>query len=117
MPGQPNIIRFLEYIAFILDSAYNEFILNQKYFPMQSVIRTSGQLGPVIRQLRKAKGWSQMELGRQVGLSQERISAIETHPERVTFDQLLTILMVLDAEIAISARGTPSTKHPTKGTW
>ena len=36
-----------------------------------------------------------------MGLSQERISAIENHPERVTLDQLLTLMMTLDAEILI----------------
>lgn len=71
---------------------------------MTSNVRTSGQMGPVLKQLRKAKGWSQLELGKRIGLSQERISAIETHPERVTLDQLLTLMMTLDAEILIGPR-------------
>jgi len=80
---------------------------------LSTSIRTSGQLGPTMRRLRKAKGLSQAELGRQIGLSQERISVIESHPERVTLDQLLTILMKLDAEFVVNAPGaganTPST--------
>ena len=56
-------------------------------------VRAAGQLGPVLKSLRQARGWSQTELGRQVGLSQERISSIERHPERVTLGQLLTLLM------------------------
>lgn len=84
---------------------------------MEPTIRTSGQLGPVIRQLRKDKGWSQEQLGQQIGLSQERISAIENHPERVTFDQLLTILMALDAEIAIAPRNAPKNRQTRKGSW
>ncbi len=84
---------------------------------MDFIIRTSGQLGPVIRQFRKQKGWSQMELGRRIGLSQERISTIENHPERVTFDQLLTILMAVDAEIAISPRNTSQDASSVKGPW
>ena len=71
---------------------------------MTSNVRTSGQMGPVLKQLRKAKGWSQLELGKRIGLSQERISAIENHPERVTLDQLLTLMMTLDAEILIGPR-------------
>ena len=47
---------------------------------MTTPIRTTGQLGPVLRSLRKARGWSQAELGRRVGLSQERISAIVNRP-------------------------------------
>lgn len=71
---------------------------------MLDTIRTSGQLGPILKQLRKAKGWSQLELGKKIGLSQERISVIENHPERVSIDQLLTILMTLDAELQVEQR-------------
>lgn len=69
-----------------------------------ALVRTTGQLGPYLQRLRKAHGWSQTQLGRRVGLSQERISSIERFPERVTFDQLLTILMALDAEFVVRRR-------------
>jgi HTH-type transcriptional regulator / antitoxin HipB len=71
---------------------------------MPSAIRTSGQLGPALRSLRQRRGWSQTELGRRVGLSQERISSIERQPERITVGQLLTVLMALDGELFIDAR-------------
>lgn len=77
---------------------------------MTTPIRTTGQLGPVLRNLRKARGWSQAELGRRVGLSQERISAIENRPEKVNLDTLLTLAMALDAEWSIGAR--PTTANP-----
>ncbi|BAP88052.1 transcriptional regulator, XRE family [Burkholderiales bacterium GJ-E10] len=82
-------------------------------------IRTSGQLGPILRQMRKAKGLSQAELGSLLGLSQERISAIESHPERVTLDQLLTVLMKLDAEIIVGSRsaGLPGKPFGPKAPW
>jgi HTH-type transcriptional regulator/antitoxin HipB len=67
-------------------------------------VRAAGQLGPLLRALRQARGWSQTELGRQVGLSQERISAIERHPERITVGQLLTLLMALQAQLRVEAR-------------
>lgn len=67
-------------------------------------IRTPEQLRSVLRQLRNAQGLNQTELGQKVGLSQERISAIENHPERVTTDQLLTLLMALDNELVITPR-------------
>jgi HTH-type transcriptional regulator/antitoxin HipB len=71
---------------------------------MPTSIRTSGQLGPALRALRQARGWSQTELGGRVGLSQERISSIEREPERVTVGQLLTVLMALDAELLVDER-------------
>lgn len=69
---------------------------------METPIRTTGQLGPALKQLRRQKKWSQAELGRRIGLSQERISAIESAPEKVTFDTLLTVLMALEAEFIVS---------------
>jgi HTH-type transcriptional regulator / antitoxin HipB len=75
---------------------------------MADILRTTGQLGPILKRLRKAKAWSQFELGAKIGLSQERISMIENHPERVAMDQLLTILMALDAELQVTPRSTPS---------
>lgn len=77
---------------------------------MADSIRTTGQLGPILKRLRKAKGWSQFELGKKIGLSQERISVIENHPERVSIDQLLTILMALDAELQVEHRIALSAK-------
>jgi len=69
-----------------------------------SPIRTSGQLKAILRTLRQTQGLNQAELGKKVGLSQERISAIENHPERVTVDQLLTLVMALGAELSIQPR-------------
>lgn len=68
---------------------------------METPIRTTGELGPLIKRLRKAKNWSQTELGHRVGLSQERISTMENHPETVTLDKLLTLMMALDAHFNV----------------
>jgi HTH-type transcriptional regulator / antitoxin HipB len=84
-----------------------------------NIARTTGQFGPILKRLRKAKGWSQLELGKKIGLSQERISVIENHPERVSIDQILTVLMALDAELQVNPRNpkpsTVKTKVPSKG--
>jgi len=79
---------------------------------MPSAIRTSGQLGPALRSLRQRRGWSQTELGRRVGLSQERISSIERQPERITVSQLLTVLMALDGELLVDARPASAPLEP-----
>lgn len=79
-----------------------------------AIVRTPSQLGPILRGLRKERGLTQAALGSRMGLSQERISVIENHPERVTFDQLLTLLMVLDAEIEVRPR---EEAPPTEGVW
>ena len=74
---------------------------------MKTSITTSGQLGPLLKQLRADKGLSQAALGAKIGLSQERISRIESRPESVTVDQLLTVLMALDAAFAVEPRISP----------
>jgi HTH-type transcriptional regulator/antitoxin HipB len=67
-------------------------------------VKTPEQLRVALRQLRQAQGLNQSEFGRRIGLSQERISAIESHPEKITTDQLLTILMALGMELVIKPR-------------
>lgn len=83
---------------------------------MSTAVRTSGQLGPILKQLRKEKGWSQQMLGQKVGLSQERISVIENQPEKVSLDSLLTVLMTLDVEMQIAPRDAGGGTLP-KGSW
>lgn len=75
--------------------------------PIKFVVSTSGQLGPVLKHLRKRLGLTQTALGKKIGLSQERISAIENHPERVTFDMLITVMMALEAHFTVELRGQP----------
>lgn len=87
---------------------------------METPIRTTGDLGPLIKRLRKAKNWSQTELGQRVGLSQERISAMENHPETVTMDKLLTLMMALDAHfnvVQLDPQPSTTTDSARKAGW
>jgi len=77
-------------------------------------VKTPAQLKAALRSLRREQGLNQSEFGRKVGLSQERISAIENHPERVTIDQLLTLLMAAGMELVIKRRSI-DTNSP--GSW
>lgn len=77
-------------------------------------VRTPIQLKAALRSLRRAQGLNQSEFGRKIGLSQERISAIENRPERVATDQLLTLLMALGMELVIKPR---SLEANPPGSW
>ncbi len=77
-------------------------------------IRTPDKLRVALRRLRHAKGLSQSQFGSRIGLSQERISAIEAHPEKITTDQLLTLIMAMGMELVIKPRTTES---PAQDTW
>jgi HTH-type transcriptional regulator/antitoxin HipB len=82
---------------------------------MEYHIKTPEQLRVALRQLRHAHGLNQSQFGRRVGLSQERISAIEAHPEKITTDQLLTILMAMGMELVIKSRRSESSS--SQGSW
>ncbi len=81
---------------------------------MDYPIQTPAQIKAALHSLRRAQGLSQSEFGRKVGLSRERISVIENHPERVTTDQLLTLVMALGAELVIKPR---SLETKSRGIW
>lgn len=86
---------------------------------MKTNITTSGQLGPFLKSMRAKRGFSQAELGAKIGLSQERISRIESHPETVTLDQILTVLMALEAVLTVEAKtsGAAKTNNSPTSEW
>jgi HTH-type transcriptional regulator/antitoxin HipB len=89
---------------------------------MGTPIRTTGTLGPLIKQMRRTQNLSQTDLGRLIGLSQERISAIESAPEKVTLDQLLTVMMALGAHFSVcesdsSEKAAPASGASNPGDW
>ena len=86
---------------------------------MKTAVKTTGQLGPLLRRLRLNKGMSQAALGAKIGLSQERISRIESRPESIAVDQLLTLMMALEATLSIEEDVHASASHllNDKETW
>ena len=53
---------------------------------------------------RKALRLSQAEVAARRGISQNRLSELETRPERLTFDRLLALAGVLGLELALGER-------------
>lgn len=53
---------------------------------------------------RQKRGWSQVELGRRVGLPQVHISGIETGKVVPRFDTLLDLVRVLDYDLLLIPR-------------
>lgn len=64
-------------------------------------IRTVEQLASVLQSMRESHKLTQTQLGEAMGLSQARISRLLSNPTNVTVDQLLTLLMLFDAELVI----------------
>jgi transcriptional regulator with XRE-family HTH domain len=66
------------------------------------------RVGRILRALRIRRGWTQRELGRRAGLSQQAISLIERgHSSRLSGDALRRVFAALDArwEPTVSWRG------------
>ncbi|MCZ7620160.1 MAG: helix-turn-helix domain-containing protein [Myxococcota bacterium] len=57
-----------------------------------------------LHQARLSRGWSQLELGRRVGLPQMHVSAIETGRTVPRFDTLLELVRVLDRDLVLVPR-------------
>lgn len=65
-------------------------------------LQTPAQLTNHLRSFRKARGLTQAQLGRLVGLDQTRIARIEGHPDRVSVGTLLKILTALRVRIQLA---------------
>ncbi|MEP7244297.1 MAG: helix-turn-helix domain-containing protein [Gammaproteobacteria bacterium] len=69
-----------------------------------TAITTPTQIGGIIAARRKALQLSQQGLAVQVGISQNRLSELEAHPEKLTLDRALALLNVLGLELAVRQR-------------
>lgn len=70
-------------------------------------IKHANQVGATLQARRKALKLSQAQLAEKVGLSQNRISELESAPHTLTVDQLLALINVLGLELRI---GEPAGK-------
>lgn len=77
-------------------------------------VRFPDQLRQHLRALRKRHGLTQAQLGALVGVSQARIAEIEAKPGLVNFEQLMKLLSVLGASLAlqIDAAAPAATRAP-----
>jgi HTH-type transcriptional regulator/antitoxin HipB len=74
-------------------------------------IRTPAQIGTAFRSRRKHLKLSQATVASQLGVSQSRLSQLESNPEVLTVAQMLTLMSILGLQLNVDkSRGTPSTK-------
>jgi HTH-type transcriptional regulator / antitoxin HipB len=75
---------------------------------MTDLARNPRQLGNIIRNARRHRGWNQTQLGDKAGLRQETISLIESGNPATKIDTILSVIAALDLEIQV----TPRSKAP-----
>ncbi|HTU66417.1 MAG TPA: helix-turn-helix domain-containing protein [Steroidobacteraceae bacterium] len=67
------------------------------------------QLGATLAARRKALKLSQTQVAERLGLSQNRLSELESRPETLTVEQLLALANALGLELALGERA--GSKH------
>lgn len=67
-------------------------------------LRTSRQLGALLRSRRKTLRFTQAALAGKLGMSQNRVSELESAPEELTVRQLLQFLSALGLELTLQSR-------------
>lgn len=75
---------------------------------MKQLLSVPSQVGLVLRAARKAAGLSQKDLAARLGLSQNRLSELETDPGSMRVEQLLAVLSALGLELQVQPRGGES---------
>lgn len=66
--------------------------------------RLPEQFRQELEKARRERGWSQLELGRQIGIPQGHVSGIETGKVVPRFDTVLDLVRVLDRDLILVPR-------------
>jgi len=76
---------------------------------MRSITHAT-QVGATLTARRKALDLSQTEVATRLGLSQNRLSELESRPETLTVAQLLALLNVLGLEMTVTEASATKSK-------
>ena len=80
-------------------------------------LQTPAQLADHLRSFRKARGLTQAQLGRLVGIDQSRITRIERNPDRVSVHTLLQLLTALRVRVLLEPLDSLKTSDDRPGDW
>lgn len=70
----------------------------------QYPVRTPEQLPALLKAFRKQAGLTQGQLAMRLGITQQTLSALERHANKVSADRLLQLLSLLGVEMVLQAR-------------
>ncbi|MFC0397739.1 helix-turn-helix domain-containing protein [Paraburkholderia rhizosphaerae] len=73
--------------------------------PFQPLM-TALQLGQLLKSARKRRKFTQTEVAARLGLSQNRVSYLEQHPDELSFRQLLSWCAVVGLELRLGERAS-----------
>jgi HTH-type transcriptional regulator/antitoxin HipB len=77
-------------------------------------LTTSMQLQQLLKSARKRRKLTQTQVAARVGLSQNRVSHLESHPEELSFKQLLAWCVAVGLELHLGERDTAAPASKTE---
>jgi len=82
--------------------------------PSSQRLLTALQLGQLLVSARKQHKLTQTAVATRVGLSQNRISYLEKHPDEISVKQLLSWCSALDLDLRLGERDTSDASSPSE---
>lgn len=82
--------------------------------PPPQLLLTASQLGQLLVSTRKRHKLTQAAVATRVGLSQNRISYLESHADEISVKQLLSWCSALDLDLHLGERDTFSASSPAE---
>jgi HTH-type transcriptional regulator/antitoxin HipB len=79
---------------------------------MQQTIATPYQMGQILAAGRRRAGLTQAEAAARLGVSQSRISTLETDSSALTLNQLLTLFGAYELQLQVLDRGSSPPNSP-----
>ena len=81
--------------------------------PSQTLV-TAFQLGQLLKAARKSRKLTQAQVAGRLGLSQNRVSYLEQHPDELSFKQLLGWSAAVGLELRLGERESPEPTNKTE---
>ena len=82
--------------------------------PPSHALVTAVQLSQLLKAARKRSKLTQAAVGGRLGLSQNRVSYLEQHPDELSFRQLLAWCATVGLELQLGERPGPHTVSPSE---
>jgi HTH-type transcriptional regulator / antitoxin HipB len=81
-------------------------------------LHSPAQLPAHLKSLRRARGLTQAQLARRLGIRQSRLADIENHPETVSSAQLFDLFAALGVEVLLRLKpANESRAQGSRGDW
>jgi HTH-type transcriptional regulator/antitoxin HipB len=65
------------------------------------IVQIPAQLAPLLKALRRSRGFTQKKLAEQLGITQQAVHQLEKRPERATIERLIRACTILGVDIVL----------------